>query len=446
MLNDSFSLFRRKYRLDVKKVVLIQSCIRRRLARKELKALKQEARSVSKFKEISYRLENKVVELTQALQTRTAERKELQGKVTELEQQLRSWITKYEDSDAKAKQLRADMQTSFVPLTRFEELVASKAELDAKIEASAKRAQEQEDAITKLTTDIEKKTKELEAKAKVTNGAAVANGREDASVIATLKSEISGLREQLNRSNALNSLTGRVYQPTSPTFAPNLKSHEKAPVPHMGPVPVGKRQQRRHSTAGVFADRDEMEPDSDDELMYSAKRSRDPRAVSMAFPQDGIPRFRPTNGLSDIYDDPAEEKIRLLEDGEALDEEILQVLIKGLRTPPPNLTNQPSMKEVLFPANLISLVTNEMWKYGLIAESERFLANVMQTIQSHVMVSRPNRNDCPYTHSLPVVHWRGCHYTGDLLAFQCPRNPVLYLHRRERYAARYRTWGRSCWS
>lgn len=399
---------------------------------------------MSKFKEISYRLENKVVELTQNLQTRTAERKELQGKVTELEQQLRSWITKYEDSDSKAKQLRTEMQTAFVPLTRFEELMASKSELDAKIEASVKKAQEQEDAITALTSDIEKKTKELEAKAKVTNGAAVANGREDASVIATLKSEISGLREQLNRSNALNSLTGRVYQPNSPTFAPNLKSYDKAAVPHIGQAPVGKRHQRRHSTAGVFADRDEMEPDSDDELMYSAKRSRDPRAVSMAFPQEGIPRFRPTNGLSDIYDDPAEEKIRLLEDGEALDEEILQVLIKGLKTPPPNLTNQPSMKEVLFPANLISLVTNEMWKYGLIAESERFLANVMQTIQSHVMVSKVNLNQYTFTQVFLVIYWRRCHHPWHFLAFQCSRDTIIHLPGRERYATGYWSRRRSC--
>lgn len=373
-------LVRRKFKGDVKKVILIQSCIRRRLARKELKALRQEARSVSKFKEISYRLENKVVELTQALQARTAEKKELQAKIDGLEQQLRSWITKFEDSDAKAKQLQSDMQTAYVPLGRFEELMTSKADLDARIEAATKKAQEQEEAIASLNTDIEKKTKELEAKAKLTNGT---TSKEDASLIATLKSEISSLREQLNRSNALNSLTGRAYQPNSPTFAPGLKGTDKGTVPQLAPAPSGKRRQRRHSTAGVFADRDEMEADSDDDL-YN-KRSRDPRAVSMAFPHDAIPRFRPTNGLPDIYDDPAEEKIRLLEDAEALDEEMLQVLIKGLKTPPPNLTNQPSMKEVLFPANLISLVTNEMWKYGLIAESERFLANVMQTIQSHVM-------------------------------------------------------------
>jgi myosin-5 len=382
-----FSLQRRKYRKDVKKIILIQSCIRRRLAKKELKALRQEARSVSKFKEISYRLENKVVELTQALQTRTAERKELQGKVDDLEKQLRNWISKYEDSDSKARQLQADMQSSFVPLPRFEELMASKSDLDSRMEAAVKKAQEQEEAINSLTTDLEKKTKELEAKSKITSAAPAVNGKEDGSVIAALKTEVSTLREQLNRANALNSLTGRAYQPTSPTFAPNLKGQDKNTTPHLGPVPVGKRRQRRHSTAGVYADRDETGPDSDEDLMYSAKRSRDPRAVSMAFPQDGIPRFRPTNGLPDIYDDPAEEKIRLLEDAEALDEEILQILIKGLKIPTPNLTNQPSMKEVLFPANLISLVTNEMWKYGLIAESERFLANVMQTVQSHVMVS-----------------------------------------------------------
>lgn len=385
-----YSLQKRKYRQELKKIVLIQSCIRRRLARKELKGLRQEARSVSKFKEISYRLENKVVELTQALQSRTLERKELQTKVGELEQQLKSWITKYEDSDSKTKQLQADIQSSYIPLTRFEELVAAKADLDARIEAATKRAQEQEEAITALNAEIEKKTKELEAKSKLTNGAA-ATSAADASVIATLKNEISALREQLNRSNALNSLTGRAYQPTSPTFATALKGpgpvSDRNAVPHLGPVPISKRRQRRHSTAGVFQDREDIGSDSEDEIMHAAKRSRDPRAVSMAFPQDGIPRFRPTNGLPDIYDDPAEEKIRLLEDAEALDEEILQVLIKGLKSPPPNLTNQPSMKEVLFPANLISLVTNEMWKYGLIAESERFLANVMQTIQSHVMVS-----------------------------------------------------------
>jgi len=95
-----------------------------------------------------------------------------------------------------------------------------------------------------------------------------------------------------------------------------------------------------------------------------------------------------TNGLQNIYDydDPAEEKIKLMQDVKHLDADVLDGLIRGLKIPAPSLTNPSAVKEILFPANLISLVTNEMWKYGLIPESERFLANVMQNIQTHVMV------------------------------------------------------------
>ena len=84
--------------------------------------------------------------------------------------------------------------------------------------------------------------------------------------------------------------------------------------------------------------------------------------------------------------DPAEEKIRLMLDTKRLDEDIVDALIRDLTIPAPSLTDPAAAKEILFPANLISLVTNEMWKYGLIAESERFLAKVLETIQKHVMV------------------------------------------------------------
>ena len=367
--------------------------MRRRLAKKELKALRAEARSVSKFKEISYRLENKVVELTQLLHERTKEKKELQKRIEGLETQVQNWTTKHEDSDAKVKQLQNDMQANFIPLAKFEELVATKADLDQRLEAAAKKSKEQEDQIRSLTEELNGLTKQLEAKQKAASVAPTARASDDASVIATLKSELSNMREQLNRANALNSLTKGAREPLSPTFVPGLKAHDRINgVPMLQPPPASKRKQRRHSTAGVYLDLDGSDREVD-ELMQSVKRSHaNPRAVSMALAgADGIPRFKPSNGLSDIYDDPAEEKIRLLEEAEALDEDVLQTLIKGLKIPAPNLSNQPSMKEVLFPANLISLITNEMWKYGLIPESERFLANVMQTIQSHVMVSNINK-------------------------------------------------------
>jgi myosin V len=101
--------------------------------------------------------------------------------------------------------------------------------------------------------------------------------------------------------------------------------------------------------------------------------------------EEGPPRSRGIKALADIDDDPAEEKIRLLQDIRKLDEDVLEGLIKGLKIPLPSLTNPSDIKEIMFPAKIISLVTDEMWKYGLIPESERFLANVMQTIQAHVM-------------------------------------------------------------
>lgn len=52
---------------------------------RELASLKTEAKSATKLKEISYELENKVVELTQALQKRVSENKDLVSRVAVLE-------------------------------------------------------------------------------------------------------------------------------------------------------------------------------------------------------------------------------------------------------------------------------------------------------------------------------------------------------------------------
>lgn len=124
--------------------------------------------------------------------------------------------------------------------------------------------------------------------------------------------------------------------------------------------------------------------------MIDVKRSQalSQRAVSVAYDgEDNILRVR-TNGAANLrsYDDMAEEKIGLMQDIKRLDEDVLMGLIRGLKIPAPSTTNPSAVKEILFPANLINLVTNEMWKYGLIPESERFLANVMEAIQAHVMV------------------------------------------------------------
>lgn len=397
------SLVRRVFRSDVRHVTYMQSCIRRRLARRQLKALKAEARSVSKFKEISYRLENKVVELTQTLQKRTEEKNEVAAKLAAIELQLKSWVSRHEEVDARAKQLTSDLAASQTELTRRDELLRQKEAIEKRLEEAVATAQEREQTIRRLEDDLTRQASELEHRAKQVDSLPIRNA-EDSSVILTLKNEVSSLREQLNRAHALQSLTrGPRDPPVSPTFAPTLRQLDNgAPEEAQGVEGVNGghsaavRHQRRHSSAGVYALSGNDNRTSVDELMSYVKRTQtaNPRAVSVAYNgEEGIPRFRGTNGLSDIYDDPAEEKIRLLQDVRSLDEDVLEGLIKGLKIPLPSLTNPSAVKEILFPANLISLVTNEMWKYGLIPESERFLANVMQTIQAHVMASIPILND-----------------------------------------------------
>lgn len=394
IVNNICRLSRRIHQKQVHHVVFIQSCMRRNLAKKELKTLKAEARSVSKFKEISYRLENKVVELTQNLQKRTEEKKLLQNQLGELERQLQQWIGRHEESDSRAKQVLTNLQQAEAEITKRDEMLKAKAELEKHLEEATARAIEKEEAIHRLTEDVLRQATQLEQQQKVIDSTPVRT-TEDGSVILTLKSEVSNLREQLNRANALNVLTkgSRLDGPVSPTFAPGLRSAEAGAPNGTATTVVPLRHQRRHSAAGAYGLTSPEERTLSDEIMMDSKRAHltNPRAVSVAYNGDEAPFMKRPNGLPHItdYDDPAEEKIKLMQDVKRLDEDVLDGLVRGLKIPNPSLTNPSAVKEILFPANLISLVTNEMWKYGLIPESERFLANVMQTIQAHVMVSVP---------------------------------------------------------
>ncbi|KAJ7489704.1 class V myosin, partial [Mycena galericulata] len=163
----------------------------------------------------------------------------------------------------------------------------------------------------------------------------------------------------------------RTDPPLSPTFTPALPVAERNGTATR--ITIGgrtQRRQRRRSSAGVFALAPSDHRTSTDEIMIDVMQDHalNPRAISAAYSGDS-----------------AGEKIILMQDAKRLDQDVLNGLVRGLKIPAPSLTNPSPVKEILYPANLILLVTHEMWKYGLIPESERFLANVMQTIQEHVM-------------------------------------------------------------
>lgn len=360
-------------------MVKVQACVRRHQARTQLKTLRVAARSASHFKEVSYKLENKVVELTQALQKRTADNKEQQVKIKALEDSLQSWVVKFEEAEKRSRTELEHQKKTSVPLPEFEALAKQKQQVDERLDESLKKISDQDAQIEKLMADFAAQTDELEARQKQLNGATV-NGEDNASV-GTLRAELAALREQLRGVNGPKQSMS-AHQRGDPTFNTNLGKGYENGTPLVGAAALqatpGKRRNRRGSVPQIY-------PSDSTQSTLPPYDEFQPKAYSMAnYPNDALKKLAAEDQL-----DPeliAEEIIKLLEEEKPLDEDVLGALITSLRIPAPSSTTPPVPKEVLFPAHLISLITNEMWKYGMLRESERFLANVMQTIQQHVMV------------------------------------------------------------
>uniref|UniRef100_A0A672IAL7 Myosin VAb n=1 Tax=Salarias fasciatus TaxID=181472 RepID=A0A672IAL7_SALFA len=75
-------LARRRYRRALAAVVLLQSCVRRMRARKELKKLKVEARSVEHFKKLNVGMENKILQLQHKINEQHKENRELSERMS----------------------------------------------------------------------------------------------------------------------------------------------------------------------------------------------------------------------------------------------------------------------------------------------------------------------------------------------------------------------------
>lgn len=339
------ALVRRALGQRRKHVTTIQSLYRRRLARRELQSRRTDARSATHLKEVSYRLENKVVDLTQSLQSRTKENRELRATLQDLESQLSTWQNRHEELDARARGLQEEVERPSVPADQHEQMAQERLTLVAQLEQAQRRIAELEHEISVLQHQLQTRASEE-------------GERAPDSVVQSLRSEIATLREQLGRANAMNAKNG-------------------------GTVPLASAAARGRSSEGSDHALPPL-PDAAEEAQEE---------------------------LLDEPEVPAEEIIELLENEVQLDEDVLEGLIRYLKVPAPSLQNPPSMKEVLFPAHLISLVTNEMWKYGLVRESERFLANVMQTIQQHVMDFHGDDAVIPGIFWLSNVH--------EILSFVC---------------------------
>lgn len=357
-------LGRKRFMSERKGVVLLQSCYRRRLAKRELVHLRTEAKSAKHYKEVTYKLENKVVELTQNLQKRTKENKELVAKVRALEASVQEWQGKHEEIHARSRDLQTQLDRPSVPMPEFEALISAKEALERQHDESLKRVKEHEDRISSLEEEVRRGAEELEAR----ESALLKRDDEDSTTATSLRAEINKLKDELARAHSLAQLSGNGEGLTQQRGVAgkghnpelnglyDLTMGKEAPSSANGP----RRAQRPRSA--------EVGANSVRKAQAAANRH-----VSVMPPQAQIHKDE---------DAVAEEIEAILLDEAQLDEDLLQGLISQLRVP---IGDDISPKECLFPSHLIALVLNEYWLRSLIRPSERVLANVMQTIQAHVM-------------------------------------------------------------
>lgn len=326
-------------------------------ARRQYKKLREEARDL---KQISYKLENKVVELTQYLESLKRENKSLNSQLENYETQLKSWRTRHNALENRTRELQAEANQAGITAARLAAMEDEMSKLQqnyAEAQTIVKRLQEEEkvsrESIRSANLELDQ-LRQLNIEAE--------NDR------ASLRQQVAELEEQLElakRSISLNGLNGDA-QNSGPIQPPaggliNLVSSKKS-------------KPKRRSAGAEKIDTDRF------------SGAYNPRPVSMAIPSSTFGRQNFSgHTFSPGLDTVEVELENLLSEEDELNEEVTMGLIRNLKIPLPSSTPPPTEKEVLFPAYLINLVTSEMWNNGFVKESERFLANVMQSIQQEVM-------------------------------------------------------------
>lgn len=187
------SVERRKFLAIRAKVVLAQCCIRRRLARNELKGLREEARSISHIKEVSYMLENKVIELTQNLAKRTQENKSLIQQLSILESQVASWQEKHSTLQYRAEELEKEAIKANDAIAKTLVLERDLEALRGRYEETQRNLDLREAEATELKEKLTKRAAELEE---------ARHGKDSAERIhGSLNQEIQSLRLEVERLN-----------------------------------------------------------------------------------------------------------------------------------------------------------------------------------------------------------------------------------------------------
>ncbi|KAH7386791.1 P-loop containing nucleoside triphosphate hydrolase protein [Phaeosphaeria sp. MPI-PUGE-AT-0046c] len=339
----------REWRNKRKSVVIIQKLWRGKIARREYKSLRAESRDL---KNISYKLENKVVELTQTLGSMKEQNKSLKSQVENYENQIKSYKERSRALENRQKELQAEANQAGITAAKLSQMEDEYKKLQTSYDESNAKMRHLQEEEKELRASLKRTTDDLEQSKRRSNVTETEK--------MSLRQQLAELQEQVEIMKRSGPLNGELPNGHAPMAASGFLK-----------MVTSKTPKRR--SAG---------PDTRD--LERISMTYNPRPVSMA-PGMSAHRQNLSGSTFAHFDNVEMELESILADEDMLNDEVTLGLIKNLKIPSPTTTPPPTDKEVLFPAYLINLVTSEMWNNGFVKESERFLANVMQSIQQEVM-------------------------------------------------------------
>ncbi|EGF77626.1 hypothetical protein BATDEDRAFT_13697 [Batrachochytrium dendrobatidis JAM81] len=358
---------RRQFKQYLKRIVLLQSCIRRKRAIREFKQLKVEARSVGKLKEVNYKLESKVVELSQNFAAKNRENNELLDRVSTLESQLSGWKERYSkiESESRAKssnvvEENAELKKEIATLIEARD--TSSRESDRMAALVRKRDHELQQ-VRDENANVQEEVKKLKEQIKNTPKTV-----DDSANVANLKKEVASLREQMGRLLAGKYRTDRI---TEQLLNADYAAANPYPSP---PAPVS------NLTAPVTsAARASM-------AFFESAAATVAETLGRGSSTGNMDRMSVRQSVVQEEDEPEQKDrpIRMLEAAD-LEDEVIDSLITNLRIPLPSTQTVATKKEIFFPAHLIGYLMSELLEYNIVPRMRVLMGNVIKAIHSLTM-------------------------------------------------------------
>ncbi|KAJ2807059.1 Myosin type-2 heavy chain 1, partial [Coemansia furcata] len=374
-------LARRATRRELFLVVRMQARVRGARARRALRRLREEARSAAHFKDVTYKLEGKLMVLTRQLD-------ESQARAAQLNDRLKKAL-----DDAQA--LR-DAQDATVERATAE--LAQRVAVLEKAKADADRQCEE------LLRERDRALEDLET----AQGDAARQRDDEAGARERLEAKLAELESELAASRA-QLADVRAQHTAQP--APSLHHAASGADLTASSIKRSDTASRWRAAAGFSATGYELADQQQQPLANGraaqpvAPRPRSAEHVAPVSPVTAAANKRSTLGADgslarmlgslspsagaaiaeeeeEAFELRSEDEVRdMLEREEGLITEVLNELIGDLQVPLPNLDAEYQPPDLLFPAHLIGLCVIKMFQYNLARRIDRLLMSAIARVQ-----------------------------------------------------------------